>query len=102
MRLDYPVGGGSERSLRLCLGRIVGGGKGDGKGKGAESKRHGSLAIATSEQADGWVSMIIGCLWASGALGWGILLFISLSLPLPLFNLIRKPDIPYLPPTHSV
>jgi hypothetical protein len=25
-----------------------------GKGKGAESKRHGSLAIATSEQAEGW------------------------------------------------
>jgi hypothetical protein len=73
-----------------------------GRGKGAESKRHGSLAIATSEQAEGWVSMIIGCLCASGALGWGILLFISLSLPLPLFNLIRKPDIPYLPPTHSV
>ena len=35
MRLGYPVGGGSGRSLRLCLGRIVGGGKGDGKGKGS-------------------------------------------------------------------
>jgi hypothetical protein len=43
--------------LRLCLGRIVGGGKGDEKGKGSEvrePKRHGSLAIATSEQAEGW------------------------------------------------
>ena len=56
MRLGYPVGGGNGRSLRLCLGRIVSGEKGDGKGKGSEMrepKRHGSLAIATLEQAEG-------------------------------------------------
>jgi hypothetical protein len=62
MRLGYPVGGGSGRSLRLCLGlgRMVmsgaekEGGKGGGKGREVrEPKRQGSLAIATRSRLRG-------------------------------------------------